>query len=77
MNYDTWKTTDPDTDRWGSGHISPRVRFPYSCDGMLSAIRKASEPAKYHVDDVYNEANAVWYAKHVASEAHRLGLVER
>ncbi len=72
-SYDDAKTTEPEPYRGGqAGH---RVSFRYACDGLLDAITKASRPGHSLTEDTFREADAVWFARHVAGEARRLGLV--
>lgn len=63
-----------DTPVWDRGRTPARARFPYACDGLIAAIQRASVPGRSHVDDTFHEAEAVWFARHVAHEAKRLGL---
>ncbi len=72
-NYDDWKTTEPEP--YATSRVSPRLQFKFACEGLLRAMGRASVPGISHVDDTFHEAEAVWFAKHVASEARRLGLI--
>jgi hypothetical protein len=63
---------DRDIHGGGMGH---HVSYRYACQGLLEAVKKACIPAEWHGDDQFNQASAVWFARHVAREARRLGLL--
>jgi hypothetical protein len=72
-SFDDWKTTEPPLQGGGLPHRA--VCFRYACEGLVRAVERAAKPASTWLDDLYHEADAVWFAKHVCGEARRLGLI--
>lgn len=74
MNANHWVGSD--TRDYGGSHPPSGVAFKQACEALRLAIEKASCPGLSHVDDAFHEAEAVWFSRHVAHEARRLGLLK-
>lgn len=66
-------------------HLVSEHLFGYHCDGLIEAVKKAMQPAKYPPDHPMHDyepyygdivGRAVWMATFVMREARALGLIE-